>query len=552
MDDLEIIDPADLPPTACLDWAKRLKQRKIPITTNRLPLRTKPAERLSRTLAQLRVADMAGQPYFGDLQGTEYIDTVARALFGGDEIREALLLVPKKSSKTSGSALVFLAAFLSLPIPNQAYNILSPTISISNFTFDQIRGAIDADPELQALVHVRRHTKEIENLRTGATLTIKTSSLDAVTGLKGFVLVDELHVLGTKREARKLRQQLKGALAVNRGTRGLYITTQSDDEPAGIFRIMLDYARGVRDGKIIDPSFLPILYEPWKGLDPWRDTRYWPSLMPAYPHIIDEAFLRGVISEAESGGPAMIAEAKSQYFNVEIGRGQGGQGWDVAQAFKRSADETVTLGTILEEASRIAVGIDVGGSADLASIAVVGDVGDRWMIWTRSWLTEKGLRRNVKNVSRFEGFRDAGELRIIDPGEDVSEIVGICERIEEAGKLVGIGVDPADAADVADALEDAGFEMEEDIVGVGQTSFRLAPAVRTMERRAEQGRLVFADQGLTAWALANVIVGQKGNAPSISKDQALDRIDPVMAILDAVTVLITKREEVFDVEAMCG
>ena len=48
----------------------------------------------------------------------------------------------------------------------------------------------------------------------------------------------------------------------------IYLSTQSDETPAGVFLQKLQYARRVRDGKIDDPRFLPVIYEfPKKMLD---------------------------------------------------------------------------------------------------------------------------------------------------------------------------------------------------------------------------------------------------------------------------------------------
>ncbi len=99
------------------------------------------------------------------------------------------------------------------------------------------------------------------------------------------------------------------------------------------------------------------------------------------------------------------------------------------------------------------------------------------------------------------------------------------------------------AAALLNALESEDFVLEEDLFGIGQSAFRLATAVRSLERRAEQETVQFADQGLMKWALGNVVVGQRGNSPTIEKDRALDKIDPVAALLDAATVAVTQRSK---------
>lgn len=537
-------------PTACLDWAERLQAGRLPINEAALPLRTAAADRFSRLYGSLIVPDLDGMPLAADTEVQAWLDLSARAVFGGPVIREAFVLVPKKSGKTSGGALMMLTAFLLNKIGGQKLTLLAPTVGVATMAFDQIANSLEADPELLAKVRIRRHVREIDHLTTNSMIVVKPASLAAVTGLKGYVFVDELHIWGRMREGQKLRQQLRGALAVNPDAKGIYITTQSDSPPEGLFATMLAYARSVRDGNIIDPAFLPIIFEPWKGCDPWTDESVWPCLLPAYPHVAAPEFYRSVISEANAASASMRAEAKSQYFNIEIGAGEGSEAWTVASRYT-SLVERFDLDELIEESARVAVGIDLGGADDLTSLAVlgVGDDGFR-RVWCRAWLTPAGWKRNVKNQARFQPWIDCGDLRLVAPGGDVGECVDLCEQVRESGKLTGIGVDPAGAADLADALEAAGFVMEQDLHGVGQSAFRLAPAVRTLDRLAERSLLLFADQPLLGWALGNVIVKQKGNAPCIEKQFALDRIDPVMALLDAAIVDIHHRGGAVDVDSM--
>lgn len=512
---------------------------RLPRKLNRLPLR----------------GDRTPRSAFRQIVRIEEVPSVPTQCIKVSSKTEQFLIGPSMipTGNTSSGSLLYLAAFLANRVPQLSHTILAPTVSIAQFSFDQIVGAIIADPELAARTHIKRNEKRIEHLQTRAVLQVKSASLESLTGLKGSVFVDELHLWGTMRDGQKLRSQLRGALAVNKAARALYITTQSDDVPAGVFKNMLTYARHVRDGTIIDPAFLPVIFEPWKDADPWTDERLWPMLLPSYPHIADASFYRSMIAESNSSGPSAIAKDKSQYFNIEIGAGEGGNGWVIAQSYGKLKRVRCTLDEMTAQCSRIAIGVDMGGAGDLTALVVLGETkGGSWLVWCRGWLTGHGWSENVMNHSRFQDFEDAGDLKTIEAGEDASDIVDICIDLRATGKLAGIGVDPAAAADLGDALEAAGFEMERDLHGIGQTAFRLAPAVRTLERRAEQGRLSFIDQGLMAWALGNVVVTKKGNAPCIDKQTALDRIDPVAALLDAATIMISQKEPAFDATAMIG
>lgn len=85
---------------------------------------------------------------------------------------------------------------------------------------------------------------------------------ETVSGKKAIgVFIDELWLFGKNPRADAMLLEATGGLASRPEGFVIFATTQSDDPPAGAFLSRLLYARGVRDGRIVDPAFYPILYE---------------------------------------------------------------------------------------------------------------------------------------------------------------------------------------------------------------------------------------------------------------------------------------------------
>ncbi|MCV4796684.1 terminase large subunit, partial [Escherichia coli] len=74
-------------------------------------------------------------------------------------------------------------------------------------------------------------------------------------------LIDELWLFGKQCKAEDMLREAIGGLASRPEGFVVYTTTQSNEPPAGVFRQKLQYARDVRDGKIHDPHFLPVIFE---------------------------------------------------------------------------------------------------------------------------------------------------------------------------------------------------------------------------------------------------------------------------------------------------
>jgi hypothetical protein len=184
--------------------------------------------------------------------------------------------------------------------------IIAPTIEVAGNSFKPACGMIGSDDELKDLMNPQGHIRQITNLNTEATLKIVAAESDTVGGLKGIgILVEELWLFGKRPGATNMFTEATGGLAARPEGFVIWLTTQSDEAPAGVFSDKVEYARGVRDGKIIDPAFLPMIYEFPKNMIE-RKLHIVPDnfhiVNPNLGASVDEEYLRREFMKSEVEG----------------------------------------------------------------------------------------------------------------------------------------------------------------------------------------------------------------------------------------------------------
>lgn len=271
--------------TALPDWERRIRDGESLVPCG--ALFPEEAEAGLRVFRELRAVDVAGAPTLGEISRKWLLDLVA-AIFGSYDpeagrrlIREVFLLIPKKNGKSTDAAGIILTALLLNWRQSAEMGILAPTIEVANNAWRPARDAIRADPELSALLHVQDHIRTITHRTTGATLQVVAADSDAVAGKKWAVtLVDELWLFGKRPNADRMLLEATGGMASRPEGFVMYLSTQSDEPPAGVFAEKLLKAREIRDGKRAG-AMLPVLYEFPREMQqdaskPWMDVSTWP------------------------------------------------------------------------------------------------------------------------------------------------------------------------------------------------------------------------------------------------------------------------------------
>lgn len=533
---------------SCKDWRERLQSGRSLVPDLDLPNAAE-GHRAVGILNKLRLFDVPGTPTMGEAGG-DWFRRIVFALFASLDpvtqarlIREVFLLVPKKQNKTTGGALLMLTALLMNARPRAPFLLTGPVQKTADDAFAAAEGAIALDNVLAKKLHVRDHLKTIIHRETGAKLEIMTFDPDIVTGKKVVGgLIDELHVLGKSARAAKAMVQLRGGMVPFPEAFLFTITTQSDEQPVGVFDADLKKAREIRDGKRTGAT-LPVLYEFPQEVQadpekPWRNPAIWPQVLPNLGLSVRLETLVEGLADAESKTEEDLRVWASQHLNIQIGVGIRSGGWAGADYWQQQGTK-LALEDLIVRCDVIEIGIDGGGLDDMLGLCVMGrasDTGD-WLSWHRAWLHPIALERRKSEAARYRDFESDGDLTIVKRvGDDVEEVIAIVLQVEGSGLLDKIGCDRAGIDEILDALKASGI-AEERIVGISQ-SWPLMAAIKTCERKLAGGTLWHAGARIMNWCAGNAKVEVKGNAMYIHKQTSgTAKIDPLMAMFDAAYLL---------------
>lgn len=544
--------------TACIDWERRIVAGETLVPFE--PLFPDEAEAALAVFKSLKIYDLPGQPTFGEACEPFVFDFV-RAIFGAYNheaakrlITEFFLLISKKNGKSTIAAGIMVTALVRNWRFGAELLILAPTIEIANNSFLPAAAMVRLDPELRDLLHVQDNHRTITHLVTEAVLKVVAADANVVGGKKAaFVLVDELWLFGKQISASAMLQEATGGLSTMVEGFVVYLSTQSDAPPAGIFKEKLDYFRDVRDGKIEDPKSFGMLFEFPQAMvenEAYLDQKNFKVTNPHLGRSVSIEWMVTKLIEKQRGSADGLRTHLAKHLNVEIGMKLRANRWPGAEHWERRADPKITLLSLLRQCDVIVPGLDGGGLDDLFGLCLLGRQRDtkHWLAWFHAWCHAGVLDRRQSIASQLKDFQKAGDLTIVDDElEDISKIVRIIKLVKDRGLLGGVAVDPAGLGEMVDALADPEIDVTADnnlLIGAPQ-GYGMMNAIKTCERKLASGTLRHAPSEMMNWCVGNLKIEPTATAIRATKQNAGDaKIDPVMALFDSAVLMATNPEPV--------
>ena len=549
--------------TALPDWEKRIVAGESLMPCK--PLNQDVADIALKIFDSLILVDMIGSPAAGDVT-REWAREFIAAIFGAYDttsqerlITEFFLLISKKNTKSTLAAGIMMIALILNERMSADLAIIAPTKEVANNSYTPARDMIAADPELTAIFNVSDHTRTITHLGTNATLKVYAAESDTLGGSKfSYVLFDEVWLFGKRANAASMVREATGGLASRPEGFVIYLSTMADEQPAGIFKQKLDYARGVRDGKIIDPQFLGLLYEfPKKYIDDelYLNPDNWYITNPNLGASVSVKFLEREFKKATDEGKEELQDFTAKHLNVQIGISLRANRWAATEFWKAAAAPMpFTLEELIEASEVITIGIDGGGLDDLLGFTAVGRLPivlreyedsitkqkvqiKPWWVWTRAWCHTIALERRMSIAPTLQGFEKDGDLIIVkNIGDESEQVAQLCKQVSDSGKLDQIGLDPLGIGTLIEELDAVEIPSDK-IIGVSQ-GFKMSGYIKTAENKIARKHLIHASQPLMAWCIGNSRTVVRGSGTMISKaESGTAKIDPVIGMLNAVALM---------------
>jgi phage terminase large subunit-like protein len=542
--------------TALPDWRERIVNRESLIPC--APLYADEAAASLEVFDALRIVDAPGQPTMGEV-ALPWVRDFAGAIFGALNpetgrrmIREFFMLISKKNGKSTDAAAIMLTELIRNERRSAEFLILAPTIEVANNSYGPARDMVKADETLDALLQTIDHQRTIRHRETGATLKVVAADSNTVSGKKATgVLVDELWLFGKNSKADAMLREATGGQVSRPEGFTIFLTTQADEAPAGVFKAKLDYFRDVRDGKVSDPKSLGVLYEfpeemieSGAFLDPANFYVTNPNMgVSVDKEWLDDEFRK--VADAQDGSKQVFL---AKHLNVEIGLNLRNDAWAGGRYWEGASDpELGSLESLLTRSEVAVVGIDGGGLDDLLGLTVIGrDKMTRdWLMWSKAWAHNDVLERRKEIAPALRDFAKDGDLVICEmPTQDMIDVADIVEQVRDSGlmpEVAGVGVDAVGISAIVDELASRGIGGEQ-VVAV-QQGYKLSGAIAGAERKLKDGTFWHAGQKLMAWCVGNAKVEMRGSAMLITKQvSGRAKIDPLAAMFNAV-VLMSRNPE---------
>lgn len=444
-------------------------------------------------------------------------------------VREAVLFVPRKFSKTTSSASLAIDDLLFGDANAESYTGANSNDQAKK-CFDVIRGCMrKLDPK------GRRYTINEQTIKSrrkdrNAFAQCLTANARTKDGLNAStVIMDEF----SQARDNSLLTVLTTSMGVRENPLTVIITTASDVFEGPFYEMLQGY-KSVLLGEFEDDSLFAHIFEPDLD-DPEDSEATWLKVQPHMGVTVSLDFYRQEYKNAVRNGSAAMLAFRTKLLNVYSENQQ--RSW-ISSTLARSIARPMPLDAIKGRPDAM-VAIDLSESDDFSAVTVgIYDYDRKNFNFHTAYFFPEGALPGHPNERMYRVWAEKGYL-ILTAGDviDYRAIVDYVLYLNKVVRILGIGYDPWKSLEVINMLAASGADNV--LAGVRQTYGNFTAPVESFEHGAKTGHIFINDNPINYYCFGNAVLDSDKleNCKPIKRTQT-QKIDGVITMLMCLRLFI--------------
>lgn len=383
--------------------------------------------------------------------------------------------------------------------------------------FDPAKIMVNNSPDLSSVLNVQRSS--IYDLANYSRFQVVSADGKLQHGHKPHgVFFDELHVQPND----ELWEAFTTAMKKRKQPMMWVFTTAGI---AGSFAEEIhDYALMVRDGVIVDDTFLPFIFAAEKEDDPF-DPETWKKANPAWNFINHREF-ESSANEAKNS-PARLNSFLRLHLNIWT---SSSISWMPIHEWDECYRRPVTLEDLAGK--DVYCGFDMASTRDLTSLAIY-EPESHDCYWLHFCPEAQIHERSAHNISYDKWLHDGWIIPVPGNAIDSRFVLSRIIRTIADMNVKMFAYDRALVTDVINGLAEEGYEQVVHPFGQGYLS--MSTPMKEVEKMILKSTINHGNNPIARWQITNVeaVMDDAGNIKP-SKKKSKDKIDGIVALIMAV------------------
>ena len=444
-------------------------------------------------------------------------------------VREAVLYVPRKFSKTTSTASLAIYDVLYGDANAECYTAANSADQAKK-CFDVIRGCFrKLDPKERRYL-VNEQTIKSRRRDRSAFAQCLTANAKTKDGLNASTVIMDEFSQATDSE---LLTVLTTSMGVRDNPLTVIITTASDVFEGPFYEMLQGY-KSVLLGEYEDDTLFAHIFEPDLD-DPEDELSTWKKVHPHLGVTVNLDFYQQEYNKALRNGSEAMLAFRTKLLNIYAENEQ--RSW-ISSTLARHISKPMPLDAIKGRPDAM-VAIDLSESDDFSAVTMgMYNVNNKSFSFHTAYFFPEGALPGHPNEKLYRTWADKGFLTLTKGDViDYRVIVDYVLRLNQRVRILGIGYDPWKSQEVINMLAASGAGNV--IKGVRQTYGTFTAPVESFEHGAKTGHIFINDNPINAYCFGNAVLDtdKLENCKPIKRKQT-QKIDGVITMLMCMRLFI--------------